>query len=160
MSIAHPDLPAVAEYPTEGQPETLAKAHALFVEELASTEGWEDQGEREGVQLYKKPDTEVSLSLLILRGVKADSCPAEPMYVGNDDEGSCCLTVYFVHRWCTDREGRVPGGELYLRCRELDSKSPRGRVAHPHLAAVPRRDPASGYAHPLGPSVLSRNLSG
>ena len=60
MSIAHPEYPAVANYPTEGQEDVLAKALALFQEELASSEGWEDQGEREGVQLYKKPDAEVS----------------------------------------------------------------------------------------------------
>lgn len=48
-------------YAVSKHTEAVAKARALFLEELASTEGWEDQGEREGgVHLYNKPDAEVS----------------------------------------------------------------------------------------------------
>lgn len=58
--VAHPDHPAVSDYPTEGPHAALVEtAKALFLAELASNEGWEDHGEREGVQLYKKPDPEV-----------------------------------------------------------------------------------------------------
>ncbi|KAL8283747.1 hypothetical protein RQP46_005542 [Phenoliferia psychrophenolica] len=68
MSIAHPEFPAVADYPTEGQADVVNKALALFQEELASSEGWEDQGEREGVQLYKKPDAENPYGVPTVKG--------------------------------------------------------------------------------------------
>lgn len=56
MSIVEPAQPAVASYPVEGAAAEIAAARALFDAELASGEGYEDQGEREGVQLYRKND--------------------------------------------------------------------------------------------------------
>ncbi|KAI5477044.1 Lipid-binding START containing protein [Pseudohyphozyma bogoriensis] len=61
MLIPEPEYPAVADYPAEGPYSADAdKAYKAFRDELASVEGWEDQGEREGVQLWRKPhDPEV-----------------------------------------------------------------------------------------------------
>lgn len=65
MAIEEPALPAIIP-PSDG-PHTaeLETAYALFREELASTEGWIDQGETNGVQIYSKPDPEVSAPILI-----------------------------------------------------------------------------------------------
>jgi hypothetical protein len=72
MSIEEPTLPAIIP-PSDG-PHTveLEAAYALFKEELASTEGWIDQGETNGVQIYSKPDPEVSLPLRNLYEVRID----------------------------------------------------------------------------------------
>lgn len=61
MSIERPSRPAVAAYPdTAAHADELAEAKALFEQEIASPESeWEDQGEREGVKLWKKVDTDV-----------------------------------------------------------------------------------------------------
>ena len=63
MSIVEPSQPAVASYPAEGAKSEIAAARTLFDAELVSVEGWEDQGEREGVQLYRKADPLVRISL-------------------------------------------------------------------------------------------------
>ena len=59
MSIVEPTQVAVASYPAEGAAVEIAAARAIFDAELVSEEGWTDQGEREGVQLYRKDDPEV-----------------------------------------------------------------------------------------------------
>lgn len=57
MTVAEPAHPAVADYPTDGPyAQQVEAAFKLFKEELEGHEGWEDQGEREGVQLFRKPD--------------------------------------------------------------------------------------------------------
>ena len=60
-AVNHPALPAVFDYPTQSSHAgELDAAHKLFLEELASPEAdWEDQGERDGVQLWSKKDPEV-----------------------------------------------------------------------------------------------------
>jgi hypothetical protein len=64
MPIETPTLPAVPDYPTDGpHAAALETAHGIFLDELASVEGWEDEGERDGVQLYKKPDPNVRFSV-------------------------------------------------------------------------------------------------
>lgn len=61
MTVDRPTLPAVPEYPTtEPHKQELDAAQALFEKELSSLEGWDDQGERDGVQLHTKPDPDVS----------------------------------------------------------------------------------------------------
>lgn len=75
MSIERPARPAVANYPTEdAHAEELQRAKELFEKELASPqEEWEDQGEREGVQLWKKVDPEVHHSASIARSQTSES---------------------------------------------------------------------------------------
>lgn len=60
MAVEEPTLPADIP-PSDGHIAELEAAYALFKEELASTEGWIDQGESNGVQTYSKPDPEVIL---------------------------------------------------------------------------------------------------
>lgn len=59
MPIEEPPLPAIIP-PGEGHVEELEAARALLEKELATNEGWDDQGEVNGVQLYSKADPEVS----------------------------------------------------------------------------------------------------
>ncbi|KAK4702602.1 hypothetical protein P7C70_g3618, partial [Phenoliferia sp. Uapishka_3] len=94
MSVAWPEYPAVSNYPTDGHPEAINKAHALFLEELSTNEGWEDQGERDGVQIYRKPDTEV-ISIIESKRRVLTSDGAGPL-------------------WCSDRQGRVLDRDLYF----------------------------------------------
>ncbi|GAA5922688.1 START domain-containing protein [Sporobolomyces koalae] len=70
MSIERPARPAVANYPTEdAHAEELQRAKELFEKELASPqEEWEDQGEREGVQLWKKVDPENPYAVPTVKG--------------------------------------------------------------------------------------------
>lgn len=60
-TVHHPALPAVPDYPTKSShANELDEARRLFVEELASPDAdWEEQGEREGVQLWSKADPNV-----------------------------------------------------------------------------------------------------
>lgn len=67
MVLVHPEHPAVPNYPSQDHVKELDSALARIELELSTNEGWEDQGEREGVQLYKKPDPSVSKLLLIVR---------------------------------------------------------------------------------------------
>lgn len=60
-AITEPEWPAIVPPGDGPHAEAIERAHALFCSELESTEGWEDQGESEGTQLYSKPDPEVSL---------------------------------------------------------------------------------------------------
>lgn len=65
MSVERPTRPAVSDYPnTFAHSKKLEEAKELFEKELASPESeWEDQGEREGVRLWKKVDPEVGSAL-------------------------------------------------------------------------------------------------
>ncbi|GAA6018253.1 hypothetical protein JCM11491_005123 [Sporobolomyces phaffii] len=56
MSVERPSLPAVSDYPNNSaHSHELEEAKQLFEQELASPESeWEDQGERDGVKLWKK----------------------------------------------------------------------------------------------------------
>lgn len=58
-AIVEPEFPAGSppKAPSEGpHVAALEKAHEEFRAELASNEGYEDQGESDGVQLWRKPD--------------------------------------------------------------------------------------------------------
>ncbi|KAI5476360.1 nonselective cation channel [Pseudohyphozyma bogoriensis] len=69
-SITQPEYPCHAEYPTEGGPHAVAieTAYTLFVDNLALTEGWEDQGTKEGVRLFKRPDPKDTDGTPIVKG--------------------------------------------------------------------------------------------
>lgn len=70
MATVHrPELPAVPDYPTESSHVgEVDAARRLFLKELASPDAeWEDQGEREGVQLWSKADPEARLAVLLGR---------------------------------------------------------------------------------------------
>lgn len=73
MIIEEPTLPAIIP-PSDilSHAAELEAAYALFKEELASTEGWIDQGETNGVQIYSKPDPEVILPLQRLHELRTD----------------------------------------------------------------------------------------
>ncbi|SGY31314.1 BQ5605_C002g01221 [Microbotryum silenes-dioicae] len=61
--------PAVSDYPTDSPFEAeLEAAHKLFLEELASTEGWEDFGETNEVQLHRKADPDDAYAVPTVRG--------------------------------------------------------------------------------------------
>lgn len=62
-----PEFPAVSAYPTEGHADEVSAAKALFEAELASDEGWEDMGEREGVQLFRKLDPEDAYAVPLVK---------------------------------------------------------------------------------------------
>ena len=68
MPIEEPALPALI--PSGHGPYTaeLDTAFKLFKDELASAEGWEDQGEQNGVQLYSKPDPEDAYAVPTVKG--------------------------------------------------------------------------------------------
>jgi hypothetical protein len=74
MSIERPSRPAVSDYPnTTAHSQELEEAKELFEKELASPESeWEDQGEREGVKLWKKVDPDVRLPLATSTPFQAD----------------------------------------------------------------------------------------
>lgn len=65
-AVVHPDHPAIPNYPHQEHEEELETALKLIKLELETNEGWEDYGEREGVQLYRKPDPEVSKTFLFV----------------------------------------------------------------------------------------------
>lgn len=67
-TIVEPEFPAVAP-PSEG-PHTAAleQAEKLFRAELASNDGYEDQGESDGVQLWRKPDPEDAYAAPTVKG--------------------------------------------------------------------------------------------
>ncbi|BGP44728.1 hypothetical protein JCM10450v2_000542 [Rhodotorula kratochvilovae] len=69
-AVNHPALPAVFDYPTQSSHAgELDAAHKLFLEELASPEAdWEDQGERDGVQLWSKKDPEDPYAVPTVKG--------------------------------------------------------------------------------------------
>ncbi|GAA5969661.1 hypothetical protein JCM21900_000799 [Sporobolomyces salmonicolor] len=82
MSVHHPALPAVPDYPTDApHAQELEAARQLFERELASPEEeWEDQGEREGVHLWRKADPNVCLHAVptvkgetVVQGVTSDA---------------------------------------------------------------------------------------
>ncbi|GAA5838101.1 hypothetical protein JCM3766R1_004200 [Sporobolomyces carnicolor] len=70
MSIERPSRPAVAAYPdTAAHADELVEAKALFEQEIASPESeWEDQGEREGVKLWKKVDPDNPYAVPTVKG--------------------------------------------------------------------------------------------
>ncbi|GAA5821901.1 hypothetical protein JCM10212_002452 [Sporobolomyces blumeae] len=70
MSIERPALPAVPSYPDDSaHAAELEAARELMERELASpNDEWEDQGEREGVQLWKKVDPENPYAVPTVKG--------------------------------------------------------------------------------------------
>ncbi|GAA5965486.1 hypothetical protein JCM3765_003301 [Sporobolomyces pararoseus] len=70
MSIQRPLRPAVSDYPnTSAHAQELETAKQLFEKELGSPESeWEDQGEREGVKLWKKIDPENPYAVPTVKG--------------------------------------------------------------------------------------------
>ncbi|GAA5907982.1 START domain-containing protein [Sporobolomyces salmoneus] len=70
MSIERPSRPAVSDYPnTNAHATELEEAKALFEKELSSPEDeWEDQGEREGVKLWKKVDPDNPYAVPTVKG--------------------------------------------------------------------------------------------
>lgn len=72
MSIEPHPHPASPLYPTAepGGPyaSELATAKSIFEAALIETEGWEDQGIREEVQLYKKVDLEDPYAVPTVKG--------------------------------------------------------------------------------------------
>ncbi|GAA5870478.1 hypothetical protein JCM16303_002019 [Sporobolomyces ruberrimus] len=70
MSVERPTRPAASDYPnTFAHSKKLEEAKELFEKELASPESeWEDQGEREGVRLWKKVDPENPYAVPTVKG--------------------------------------------------------------------------------------------
>ncbi|KAM0756223.1 Bet v1-like protein [Meredithblackwellia eburnea MCA 4105] len=110
MSVAQPDPQAVPNYPTEGHKAEIDTAHALFLEELSSTEGWEDQGEREGgVQLYKKDDPENPYGVPTVKGeVIVPNCTSDAF-----------LAVIQLPGMRTRWDPRFQGGHMLARYSRL-----------------------------------------
>lgn len=70
-TIIEPEFPAGSppRAPSDGPHiAALEKAHELFRAELASNEGYEDQGESDGVQLWRKPDPEDPYAASTVKG--------------------------------------------------------------------------------------------
>lgn len=141
MSVAQPDYPAVSDYPTAGPHAALLDAgHALFLAELASNEGWEDAGEREEVQLYRKADPTVSTDASEVPRVLADAQTCRTPV-----SGYVALPHILI-------PGRVHTPRHRTRVQELaadikvcrrrahrQGRMPRHRL---HLGRLPRRPPA------------------
>ncbi|GAA5908739.1 hypothetical protein JCM8208_006774 [Rhodotorula glutinis] len=70
-TVHHPTLPAVSDYPTKSShANELDEARRLFLDELAIPEAdWEEQGEREGVQLWSKADPNDPYAVPTVKGV-------------------------------------------------------------------------------------------
>ena len=70
-SIIEPEFPAgnPPNAPSDGpHVSALEKAYELFRTELASNDGYEDQGESDGVQLWRKPDPEDPYAASTVKG--------------------------------------------------------------------------------------------
>ncbi|KAM0793328.1 hypothetical protein ACM66B_000785 [Microbotryomycetes sp. NB124-2] len=77
--ITEPELPAIVPPGDGPHVAELEQAYNLFCEELKSEEGWEDQGESDGTQLYSKPDPNDAYAVPTVKGeaIIPDATPDE-----------------------------------------------------------------------------------